>query len=155
MSWLPPTAPAPVPDGVRPQRMLNRSPGRSRGALWTPVILYALAIFISSSVEQPQVVPATLGDKTLHGVAYAGLALLTLRALAGGAWSGVTAAGAFVAAVLASAYGVGDEVHQWFVPGRQFDPRDMLADAVGAGGACAAAWLIARVRGRHPHSRIT
>ena len=135
--------------------MLNRSSEEPRWHLWVPVILYALAIFVSSSAEQPQVVPATFGDKSLHAAAYAVLALLTLRALAGGAWSGVTPAAAVAAAVLASAYGVGDEVHQLFVPGRQFDPADMLADAVGAGAACAAAWVVARVRARHRHSRIT
>jgi VanZ family protein len=135
--------------------MLNRCSEGPRWRLWVPVILYALAIFVSSSVEQPQMVPATVGDKTLHAAAYAVLALLTLRALAGGTWNGVTPAAAVVAAALASAYGVADEVHQLFVPGRQFDPRDMLADSVGAGAACAAAWLVARVRARHRHSRIT
>jgi VanZ family protein len=126
--------------------MPNRSSRGQRWRLWTPVVLYALAIFVSSSIEQPQIVPASVGDKTLHGVAYAGLALLTLRALAGGAWAGVTARAAITAVALAAAYGVTDEVHQLFVPGRVFDARDMLADLTGAAAACAAAWLVARAR---------
>jgi VanZ family protein len=33
---------------------------------------------------------------------------------------------------LAIAYGVTDEIHQSFVPGRRADPADVLADALGA-----------------------
>ncbi len=40
-----------------------------------------------------------------------------------------------------SLYGVSDEVHQLFVPRRQFDVRDLAADAVGAGARPAAWWL--------------
>lgn len=40
---------------------------------------------------------------------------------------------AFAAAVVAaSAYGVTDELHQLFVPGRMCDPADWLVDTVGA-----------------------
>jgi VanZ family protein len=135
---------------------MQNGPSRRRAwALWAPVCVYALGIFISSSIEQPAVLPASVGDKTLHALAYAGLGLLTLRALARGTWRGVTAKVAMAAAVLAGAYGVSDELHQRFVPGRQFDMRDMLADASGAGLASAAAWLVARVRARQRHSRIS
>ncbi len=34
--------------------------------------------------------------------------------------------------IFAIAYGVSDEVHQWFVPRRSFDPWDLVADAAGA-----------------------
>jgi VanZ family protein len=36
------------------------------------------------------------------------------------------------AALLATLYGAGDEVHQMFTPGRNSDIADALADAVGA-----------------------
>jgi len=36
------------------------------------------------------------------------------------------------AVALASLYGISDELHQWFVPGRMSDPVDWVADTVGA-----------------------
>jgi VanZ family protein len=40
--------------------------------------------------------------------------------------------GGIWAAVVGSAYGLTDEVHQAFVPNRSADPRDWLADTAGA-----------------------
>lgn len=102
-------------------------------------------IFVASSLSHPPA-PSSMPDTSLHGIAYFGLALLVIRALAGGAWQGVTLrvlAGAWLIAVL---YGVSDEFHQSFVPLRQPDVRDLMADAAGAGAAAivAGAWSIIR-----------
>lgn len=51
-----------------------------------------------------------------------------------------------LAIVLASAYGVTDEVHQYFVPGRMCDPLDWLVDTVGAGVGSACWMLVATKR---------
>jgi VanZ family protein len=48
----------------------------------------------------------------------------------------------------AVAYGISDELHQAFVPGRTADWQDVLADTVGA---AAAIWLAWRLRGRSAH----
>jgi VanZ family protein len=81
--------------------------------------------------------PASGTDKVLHFIAYAVLAALLCRALSG---SGVTAARTLLwAFVLATLYGVSDEVHQSHVPGREADVMDLLADALGAAGG-ALAW---------------
>jgi VanZ family protein len=47
-----------------------------------------------------------------------------------------------LAIVLAIAYGVSDEFHQRFVPGRSSDVYDVLADAEGAAAAALGAWAI-------------
>jgi VanZ family protein len=49
-----------------------------------------------------------------------------------------------LAVVLASAYGVTDELHQAFVPGRVPDPADWLVDTAGAYAGAATGLLLAR-----------
>jgi VanZ family protein len=108
------------------------------------VLLYAAAIFFVSGRPAPTELPGGVSDKQGHLAAYGGLSVLTLRALAGGVWSGVTASRAVSAALLATAYGGSDELHQRFVPDRTADPADLAADAVGAWAGAAIVWLIAR-----------
>jgi VanZ family protein len=82
----------------------------------------------------------------LHQAAYFGLTLLLVRALARGRWSDVTRATVLGAWAIAVAYGVTDEWHQSFVPGRSAELRDLAADAMGALLAAIAvgAWSIIR-----------
>lgn len=61
-------------------------------------------------------------DKLAHVALYTVLGALLRAATGRTGW----------AIGLASAYGVTDEVHQAFVPGRQADPLDWAADTVGA-----------------------
>lgn len=113
--------------------------------LWAPVVVYMAGIFWASSLTSPPS-PAGVSDKSQHAAAYFGLALVALRALAGGRWSGVgpvTLAGAWL---IATAYGATDEVHQAFTPGRNPEWADIGADAIGALAAAiaAGAWSIIR-----------
>ena len=92
--------------------------------MWGPPAVYALAIFASSSLSAAPSPPLHLTDKHVHLLAYAGLALVLVRALSGGRWAGVTPATALQAAMMTIAYGATDEWHQSFVPGRDADVRD-------------------------------
>lgn len=70
-------------------------------------------------------------DKIVHGIEYFGLSALTLRALVRSSvrfrWA------ALVSVVAAVLFGVLDEWHQSFVPGRTGnDAGDLTADALGA-----------------------
>ena len=81
---------------------------------------------ISDPFEIPDWLPA---DKLVHAGLYAVLAALFY--LAG--------LGPVAAVVVTSLYGVTDELHQMFVPGRQPEFFDLVADFVGA---VAGVWLV-------------
>jgi VanZ family protein len=134
------------------------SPRFRRLFLWGPVVLQMTLIFIASSISEVPPLPGGMSDKSAHSIGYALLGGLLLRALAGGRLSGVTWGRAAAAVVLATLYGVSDEFHQWFVPGRTADPFDVLADARGAllaalaigAAAVARAWGILKFSSRSP-----
>lgn len=77
---------------------------------------------------------------------FAGLALLILRGLTRGRLRQGTLGAMCGAALLAALYGVTDEWHQRFVPGRSYEYADMLADAVGAASATAVVGLWSKMR---------
>ena len=119
--------------------------------LWGPVGLVMAVIFAGSSIPNLERLPGDISDHTGHFVAYAGLAAVCVRALAGARWAGVTAGRAAAAWLVSVAYGVSDEWHQRFVPGRTAAVDDLLADALGAAAAGVVlvlfAQLIVRRRG--------
>jgi VanZ family protein len=96
------------------------------------------AIFYVSSLQD-----LTLPDGLAisgHSAAYFGLAVLVVRALAGGLPRPIGVRLAATALLISIAYGISDEVHQAFVPGRVADAYDVLADAFGALGGTMACW---------------
>ena len=113
--------------------MLTRGQSRINGFRWLPVALWMAGVFYLSHQSAPlEPVAADVNSVLAHAVVYAILAILLYVAVAppGNAtprW--VPASIAFALAVL---YGVGDEVHQAFVPGRVASEADILADAAGA-----------------------
>ena len=116
--------------------------------LWLPVIAYMGMLFALSSRST---VPPPPGDFTyydVHFAAYVGLAVLTVRALAKESVRKVTWRVVVGAIAISALYGVSDEYHQRFVPGREFDVFDMVADALGSivGASAIGAWSI--IRGR-------
>jgi VanZ family protein len=110
-----------------------------------PVVLYMAGIFIASSMSKPPI-PEQVSDVSLHSLAYCGLTLLLIRALSASQWSSVTPVTLAAAWIAAVAYGVTDEWHQSFVPHRQPDVRDVIANAIGALAATVmvGAWGIIR-----------
>jgi VanZ family protein len=114
---------------------------------WAPALLWFALIFILSS--QPSLPsPGRIGDKQAHAFTYGVLAILCLMGLTG--WRSRRVAGASLLAAFAIAvvYGVSDEIHQSFVPGRTPDVDDVIADAVGAACALTATWGWAILVGR-------
>lgn len=114
-------------------------------SLWSPVALYMAGLFFLSS--QPELPGASLTpDWAQHAVAYAGLALVTLRATTDGRWAAVGAKAIGAAWLIAVLYGLSDEFHQAFVPTRSPSGWDLVADAAGAALALAAAWACGMIR---------
>lgn len=79
-------------------------------------------------------------DKVAHAVSFGILAVLLAQALRA---TGEIAS-LVVAVVLTSLYGVTDEWHQRFTPGRDADVLDWVADTIGAVLAVAGVWFLRR-----------
>lgn len=109
------------------------------------------AIFYGATAPS---VPGPVGnwfsDTVLHGGGYFGLALLTLRALSGGRWSGVTIGTLLLAWGISMVHGLTVEWMQMYVPTRMAEWRDLANNAIGAALAlgAAGAWGIMRSTSR-------
>lgn len=116
--------------------------------LWGPVVAYMAAIFFVSSLSEPPV-PPEVADKWGHAFTYCGLAVLAVRAVAGGLLARIDVRAAVIAVAIATAYGATDEFHQMVVPGRSAELYDLYADFGGAlAGAIACwAWSMWSIRG--------
>jgi VanZ family protein len=114
---------------------------------WGPAIAWMAATFAASHQSVVEI-PFGAPDYAGHGLGYAALAALIMRALAGGVLRNMRAALVIPAVLIATLYGFTDEFHQSFVPGRMASWGDIAADAVGSlAGACAAA-ILAGLLGR-------
>ena len=111
--------------------------------LWAPAVAYMGVIFYLSSLSSPPV-PPHVSDKILHAGSYVLLAILLVRALAGGLPARIPASVLVLAVVLTTLYGASDEIHQMFVPLRTPSLLDLLADAIGGaiGASLCWAWSI-------------
>lgn len=107
---------------------------------WLPPVLYmAFIFFLSSQSSFPVEVPIWFicADKAAHTGLYTLLGLLVSRALIQGNPVRFTKGMFILTVVITSLYGVSDEFHQSFVPGRTPDVFDWMTDTLGALLACA------------------
>jgi len=116
--------------------------------LWGPVIAYMAALFYVQSLSSVPSPPGNLTDKHEHFFFYGILAALALRALAKGEWRAITLRTVVSAIAISSLYGVSDEFHQRFVPGRSYEILDMAADAIGSASAAGLLWAWSIIRHR-------
>lgn len=100
---------------------------------WFPVYVYTGLIFVYSSQSVISLAPPILhGDKLLHFGEYAILSFLIARAAINSSSLKLKAHFRLLAIISALLYGISDEFHQYFVPGRVADILDVCADGVGA-----------------------
>ncbi|OGB68234.1 MAG: hypothetical protein A2Y94_15970, partial [Caldithrix sp. RBG_13_44_9] len=100
-----------------------------------PVIILAVGLFILSSI--PQLNPPDLGfkiqDKFYHFVFYAVFGYLVARSFFLLKFSQLFQRYYLVFAIVFSAvYGLSDEIHQYYIPGRFCSLGDFAADGLGA-----------------------
>lgn len=101
---------------------------------WAPVVAWMAVVFFFSSISNLGRA-ARVPDWISHPIEYGLGAALLCRALAGGRRGPLTMSTALTATLIATAYGVTDEYHQSFVPGRTAELADVLKDLAGAAAA--------------------
>ena len=109
--------------------------------LWLPPIGCALLIFALSSIESASLpsLEFKLADKLIHLGEYGLLGFLFARFFVHLGWKNPY----LWAVLIASMYGVADEIHQYYVPGRTMEVYDWIADTLGGLGGSQAyrLWL--------------
>ena len=133
----------------------KRHPLKYISYYWAPVIAYCLLIFFQSSYpsfEQTPDLPYI--DKILHGCGYALLGFLCYRALRPSRLGRRPILIFFLGALIATLYGVSDEIHQHFVIARDADVMDVAADLVGSVfGAWGAYIFFTKIAGKQTKAR--
>ena len=100
---------------------------------WLPLILYCLLIYIQSANPSPKQIPSfPFVDKTLHFFAYGIMGILFYRAYQTLRIKNNIQMLMLLSVVSASLYGISDEIHQSFVPFREAQVADVVADILGA-----------------------
>ncbi len=99
-----------------------------------PAAGYAALIFTLSSfaLDIEELRPIFTHDKLLHLVEYYILGYLLMRIFTTSDVPPLAASPVAAAILVGSAYGLSDEIHQYFVPGRDCNVLDFLFDAAGA-----------------------
>jgi len=106
-----------------------------------PAFAWALAIFVGSSIPADDLPTVILlaPDKLLHMGVFLVFGILLHRAVVfQKKFSFLLEHPLAATIVIAGGYGLFDEIHQSFVPGRSLDPFDVLADVVGV---CLGLWI--------------
>ncbi|MEE4311469.1 MAG: VanZ family protein [candidate division KSB1 bacterium] len=98
-----------------------------------PAILFALAIFIQSSIHglAPPDLGISLEDKLFHAVVYGFFGFTLTRAFYYSNNIRMRRYAILLGIIVGILYAVSDEIHQYFVPGRYAEAGDVVADAIG------------------------
>ncbi|NNE86082.1 MAG: VanZ family protein [Alphaproteobacteria bacterium] len=96
-----------------------------------PVVLVWMGVlyFLSSQPSLPQALAFDFGDKIAHAVAFGILACFLSFARLPYTLGSIRRV--LLVSVFVFAYGVSDEFHQSFVPGRDASTSDVIADGIG------------------------
>lgn len=122
------------------------SPVKKIISLWGPVLIFAVLVFLLSSLSDPiEKPPFRFFDKVAHTLEYAIFATLLYRALNGTLKGRDFFWVALLTVVITIGYGMSDEFHQAFVPARRSEVKDLAADGFGALLAMTAVYIKRKV----------
>ncbi|MDQ3035522.1 MAG: VanZ family protein [Myxococcota bacterium] len=124
---------------------------------WLPAFLYMALIWALSSmstIDLP-IDEFPFRDKGIHAVEYLILGFLVTHAALRSWPERSRARLAAVALLVTCGWGVLDEIHQAFVPGRSPDLLDLVADLIGALIGSTSRLALAAMRGRRATSERT
>ncbi len=110
---------------------MNSSPKKL--ILIAPLIVYSIAIFTLSNFPQPEFIDLgfKFWDKLLHLKAFFIYGIFTLTAVIA-IKQGIDDKNLMLVTLLIGIlFGLSDEIHQYFVPGRDADIWDLAADTAG------------------------
>lgn len=113
-----------------------------------PLFIYCAIIYYISSLPSPPTPDLGFdwGDKVIHAGAFGLMGLFAIRAARWFAQGKTLIHWIILGVIFCIAYSALDELHQSYVPGRDADVMDWVADVVGALLAGVGVWLIARSR---------
>jgi VanZ family protein len=98
------------------------------------VVAYCAFIYQESSgpipMQADQSIPGI--DKVAHALLYGGLAALVSLGMRRSSRAYAPRAQFYLPILFAFLYGISDEIHQYYVPSRNFDPWDVAANTAGA-----------------------
>ena len=107
---------------------------------WGPALALTVTIFALSHARTPPFA-RSVPDYWAHMGVYALLSAAILHGLLGGVWRHVTLVRVVLAVLFSASYGLADEYHQAFVPGRTPSVRDVAADVAGGVAGAGGAWV--------------
>ncbi len=98
-----------------------------------PAVGYAVVIFVVSSVtlDIEELRPVLTFDKLLHLAEYYILGYLLMRVFTTSGFPLLASSPVAAVILVGSAYGLSDEIHQFFVPGRDASLMDVFFDVAG------------------------
>ena len=101
--------------------------------VYVPLVIYWIFLFIATSLPATHVPSFAVGDKIKHFGAFFGLSiLLSLTLIYQNKVLLFKKYFVVSALAISSIYGLVDEIHQSFIPGRNSEFLDWLADSLGA-----------------------
>ncbi len=109
-----------------------------------PALFFMGAIFLGSSLSFPSGSDLSLSDVYLHMAEYFTLGLFSARMVHPTRTPPLHVKHIGIAVGVVMSYGCFDEIHQYFVPGRELAAQDLVWDLLGGGGGVLVYHLILR-----------
>lgn len=121
--------------------MINEKLSKILLRIWGPLII-CISWYLSSRTLNLEI-PISHSDKLIHLICFSGLAGAWTFWFSGKNWRNHSIRNFIICIAIVVIYGIIDEIHQNFVPGRESSVFDWFADVIGAViGTIAGRWIM-------------